>query len=125
VTAGKTVVMPFLLGAAGLVSSWNPSATDAIGIFGGATTSTQVVPLTGLTDGATMTGLTMAFKVVSHSNVPATLPSLQVLRRFLHCLLRREGHQVNRKLVYRLYRAEGLAVRRAVFGAVRVARAMS
>lgn len=32
--------------------------------------------------------------------------------RRLHVLLRREGHQVNHKLVFRLYRAEGLAVRR-------------
>ena len=30
----------------------------------------------------------------------------------LHVLLRREGHQVNHKLVYRLYREEGLLVRR-------------
>jgi len=32
--------------------------------------------------------------------------------RRLHVLLRREGKQVNRKLVYRLYKQEGLAVRR-------------
>lgn len=32
--------------------------------------------------------------------------------RRLHVLLRRDGHQVNHKLVLRLYRAEGLAVRR-------------
>ncbi len=32
--------------------------------------------------------------------------------RRLHVLLRREGRAVNRKLVYRLYRAAGLAVRR-------------
>lgn len=32
--------------------------------------------------------------------------------RRLHVLLRREGQMVNRKLVYRLYREEGLAVRR-------------
>ena len=32
--------------------------------------------------------------------------------RRLHALLRREGRPVNRKLVYRLYKAEGLAVRR-------------
>lgn len=32
--------------------------------------------------------------------------------RRLHVLLRREGHAVNRKLVYRLYRQQGLAVRR-------------
>lgn len=32
--------------------------------------------------------------------------------RRLHALLRREGHEVNRKRVYRLYRAAGLAVRR-------------
>ncbi len=32
--------------------------------------------------------------------------------RRLHLLLRREGHQVNPKRVYRLYREEGLAVRR-------------
>lgn len=32
--------------------------------------------------------------------------------RRLHALLRREGHAVNRKLVYRLYKAAGLAVRR-------------
>jgi putative transposase len=32
--------------------------------------------------------------------------------RRLHVLLRREGHHANHKLVYRVYRAEGLAVRR-------------
>jgi putative transposase len=32
--------------------------------------------------------------------------------RRLHVLLRREGHQVNRKRTYRLYRDAGLAVRR-------------
>ena len=31
----------------------------------------------------------------------------------LHVLLRREGYQVNHKLVYRLYREEGLVVRAA------------
>ena len=32
--------------------------------------------------------------------------------RRLHVLLRREGHAVNRKRIYRLYRAAGLVVRR-------------
>jgi putative transposase len=32
--------------------------------------------------------------------------------RRLHVLLKRDGHDVNHKLVFRLYRAEGLAVRR-------------
>lgn len=32
--------------------------------------------------------------------------------RRLHILLHREGHQLNHKLVFRLYRSEGLAVRR-------------
>ncbi len=32
--------------------------------------------------------------------------------RRLHVLLKREGHHVNHKLVFRVYRAEGLAVRR-------------
>ena len=32
--------------------------------------------------------------------------------RRLHILLKREGHHVNHKLVFRVYRAEGLAVRR-------------
>jgi putative transposase len=32
--------------------------------------------------------------------------------RRLHVLLEREGHRLNHKLVFRLYRAEGLAVRR-------------
>jgi len=32
--------------------------------------------------------------------------------RRLHVLVRRDGHEVNHKLVYRLYRSEGLAVRR-------------
>jgi putative transposase len=32
--------------------------------------------------------------------------------RRLHVLLKREGHDVNHKLVFRLYRSEGLAVRR-------------
>ena len=32
--------------------------------------------------------------------------------RFLHTLLRREGQRVNHKRVYRLYREEGLTVRR-------------
>lgn len=45
------------------------------------------------------------------------LNTLAVLRprwgyRRLHLLLRREGYHVNRKLVQRLYREEGLAVRR-------------
>lgn len=42
--------------------------------------------------------------------------------RFLHQLLRREGHAVNRKRVYRLYRAEGLAVRRRKRRRLRVSR---
>jgi putative transposase len=44
--------------------------------------------------------------------------------RFLHTLLRREGHAVNRKRVYRLYRAEGLAVRRRKRRRLRVSRPM-
>ena len=32
--------------------------------------------------------------------------------RFLHTLLRREGFAINHKRVYRLYRLEGLALRR-------------
>lgn len=32
--------------------------------------------------------------------------------RFLHLMLRRKGHRVNHKRTYRLYRVEGLAVRR-------------
>jgi putative transposase len=32
--------------------------------------------------------------------------------RRLHVLLHREGHRLNHKLVFRLYRSEGLAVRR-------------
>jgi putative transposase len=44
--------------------------------------------------------------------------------RFLHTLLRREGHNINRKRVYRLYRAEGLAVRRRKRRRLRVSRAM-
>jgi putative transposase len=42
--------------------------------------------------------------------------------RRLHALLRREGRAVNRKLVYRLYRAEGLAVRRRRKRKLRVSR---
>jgi putative transposase len=42
--------------------------------------------------------------------------------RFLHELLRREGRAVNRKRVYRLYRAEGLAVRRRRRRRLRVSR---
>lgn len=42
--------------------------------------------------------------------------------RFLHELLRREGHVINRKRVYRLYRAEGLAVRRRRRRRLRVSR---
>ena len=42
--------------------------------------------------------------------------------RRLHALLRREGEEANRKLVYRLYRAEGLAVRRRSRRKLRVAR---
>jgi putative transposase len=42
--------------------------------------------------------------------------------RRLHALLRREGRAVNRKLVYRLYRAEGLAVRRRRRRKLRVSR---
>jgi transposase InsO family protein len=41
--------------------------------------------------------------------------------RFLHELLQREGHAVNRKRVYRLYRDAGLAVRRRK---LRIVRAM-
>jgi putative transposase len=43
--------------------------------------------------------------------------------RRLHLLLRREGHAVNVKRVYRLYREEGLAVRRRKRKRVAVARA--
>jgi putative transposase len=43
--------------------------------------------------------------------------------RRLHLLLRREGHTVNVKRVYRLYREEGLAVRRRKRKRVAVARA--
>lgn len=51
------------------------------------------------------------------SELRARLQSLAVLRprwgyRRLHLLLRREGYVVNRKLVQRLYREEGLSVRR-------------
>jgi putative transposase len=42
--------------------------------------------------------------------------------RRLYVLLRREGHVVNRKRVYRLYREEGLAVRRRKRKRVAVAR---
>lgn len=42
--------------------------------------------------------------------------------RFLHELLRREGRAINRKRVYRLYRAEGLAVRRRKRRRLRVSR---
>lgn len=43
--------------------------------------------------------------------------------RRLHVLLRRAGEKVNRKLVYRLYRSEGLAVRRRGRRRLRVPRA--
>jgi putative transposase len=42
--------------------------------------------------------------------------------RRLHALLRREGRQVNRKLVYRIYRVEGLAVRRRTRRKLRASR---
>lgn len=42
--------------------------------------------------------------------------------RRLHALLRREGHNVNRKLVYRLYKSEGLSVRRRPRRKLRAAR---
>jgi len=42
--------------------------------------------------------------------------------RRIHVLLRREGHAVNRKLVYRLYKGEGLAVRRRARRKLRAAR---
>jgi putative transposase len=45
--------------------------------------------------------------------------------RRLHALLRREGRAANRKLVYRLYRAEGLAVRRRQRRKLRVSRPAS
>jgi putative transposase len=56
------------------------------------------------------------------------LHTLAVLRprwgyRRLHLLLRREGYRVNRKLVQRLYREEGLAVRRRKRKRVAVPRA--
>lgn len=44
--------------------------------------------------------------------------------RFLHELLQREGHAVNRKRVYRLYRDAGLAVRRRKRRKLRIVRAM-
>jgi len=43
--------------------------------------------------------------------------------RRLHALLRREGRAINRKRVYRIYRAQGLAVRRRARGRPRLARA--
>lgn len=57
----------------------------------------------------------------------ARLHTLATLRprwgyRRLHILLRREGHQVNHKLTRRLYREEGLAVRRRKRKRVAVAR---
>ncbi len=45
--------------------------------------------------------------------------------RRLHALLRREGSAANRKLVYRLYRAEGLSVRRRKRRKLRVSRPAS
>jgi putative transposase len=45
--------------------------------------------------------------------------------RRLHALLRREGSAANRKLVYRIYRAEGLAVRRRKRRKLRVSRPAS
>ena len=42
--------------------------------------------------------------------------------RRIHVLLRREGHAVNRKRVYRLYRSAGLAVRRRTRRRLRAAR---
>jgi putative transposase len=42
--------------------------------------------------------------------------------RRLHALLRREGRAINRKRVYRIYRAQGLAVRRRARGRPRIAR---
>jgi putative transposase len=44
--------------------------------------------------------------------------------RRLHALLRREGRDVNRKAVYRIYRAAGLAVRRRTRRKLRVSRPM-
>lgn len=44
--------------------------------------------------------------------------------RRLHVLLRREGQAVNRKLVYRLYKAAGLAVRRRSRRKLRTSRPM-
>ena len=42
--------------------------------------------------------------------------------RFLHWKLQCEGHKINRKRVYRMYRAEGLAVRRRKRRRLRVSR---
>jgi putative transposase len=61
------------------------------------------------------------------SELRARLQTLAVLRprwgyRRLHLLLRREGYVVNRKLVQRLYREEGLSVRRRKRKRVAVAR---
>jgi putative transposase len=42
--------------------------------------------------------------------------------RRLHALLRREGRAINRKRVYRIYKAQGLAVRRRRRGRPRIAR---
>jgi putative transposase len=62
-----------------------------------------------------------------HEALRARLRELAALRprwgyERLHVLLRREGHRVNHKLVLRLYREEGLAVRRRSKRRVAVAR---
>lgn len=44
--------------------------------------------------------------------------------RRIHAILQREGHRVNRKLVYRLYKREGLAVRRRARRKLRANRPM-
>lgn len=52
----------------------------------------------------------------SHDAIRLRMKELAKVRvrygyRRLHILLRREGHQVNKKLIYRLYREEGLQLR--------------
>jgi transposase len=98
------------------------------------TAVTQAIAAAGLSErqACRFTGFARASQRYRSQRPPHTalrdrLPTPAKLRprwgyRRLHRLLRREGRRVNRKLVYRLYREVGLAVRRRRRKRVAVAR---
>lgn len=78
----QTITQPILVGANGLASGWSASSADILAVSGpGTATFPEIVPLVGLVDGAELQSLSVFFKVVSHSGVPSTMPSLLLRRR--------------------------------------------